>query len=128
MTVAFAVTAAFMFALRPLASSFGLLDHPGGRKAHVGNVPIIGGLAMFIGVFVGLTLMQGPSAELFSLFVACLLLVVIGGIDDKFSLPRSVRFAAQISAVLIMIYSGGLQLHDAGDPFGTGILSMGRLS
>ena len=128
MTVAFAVTAAFMFALRPLANSFGLLDHPGGRKAHVGNVPIIGGLAMFIGVFVGLTLIQGPSAELFTLFVACLLLVAIGALDDRFGLPKTVRFAAQVAAALIMVYGSGLQLHDIGDPFGIGVLSLNGFS
>ena len=50
MTVAFAVTVAFMFALRPVAHSIGLVDRPGGRKSHVGIVPIVGGIAMFVGV------------------------------------------------------------------------------
>ena len=128
MTIAFAVTAAFMFVLRPLANSIGLIDHPGGRKAHVGNVPIIGGVAMFFGVFVGLTLIQGPSAELFSLFVACLMLVAIGALDDRFGLPTTVRFTTQIAAALIMVYGGGLQLHDIGDPFGIGVLSLNGFS
>ena len=54
--------------------------------------------------------------------------VAIGGLDDRFGLPKTVRFASEIAAVLVMVYGGGLQLHDIGAPFGTGILSMGGFS
>ncbi len=44
--IAFTLTAVFMFAFRPVAKSIGLIDHPGGRKSYVGDVPITGGIAM----------------------------------------------------------------------------------
>src|SRR5215208_5912635 len=47
------VTILFMFALRPLARGMGLIDRPGGRKMHIGEVPVIGGLAMVGGFAVG---------------------------------------------------------------------------
>ena len=75
MTVAFAITSVFMYALRPVAISIGLIDRSSGRRSQMGDVPIIGGVAMFIGVFAGLTLIHGSSAGLFALFVACLALV-----------------------------------------------------
>ena len=81
--LAFAVTAVFMFALRPVANNIGLVDHPGGRKSHVGEVPIIGGIAMFIGMFTGLIVIPGPSDVLVSVFVASMLLVVVGVLDDR---------------------------------------------
>ena len=74
-TIAFTVTVAFMFALRPFAISTGLVDRPGGRKSHIGDVPVIGGLAMFQGIFSGLLLVLGPSAELAGLFSASFVLV-----------------------------------------------------
>ena len=102
MLVAFTVTVAFMIALRPLAHSFQLVDRPGGRKSHVGEVPIIGGLAMFAGVFAGLALIQGASSLILTLLSASCLLVIIGALDDKYALAASVRVTIQIAAVLIM--------------------------
>lgn len=125
MIVAFAVTVAFMFALRPFAQSIGLVDKPGGRKLHVGDIPIIGGIAMFVGVFAGLALLPVPNVLAVSLLMASYLLVVIGLLDDKFALTASVRMTIQIAAILIMFYGGGFRLDDIGNPFGSGIISLG---
>lgn len=122
---AFAITTAFMFALRPVASAIGLVDRPGGRKMHDGEIPIIGGLAMFVGVFAGLVLLQGPSLYLGSLIVASLLILAIGALDDRYGLPAFVRLVTQLGAVLVMVFGANLQLSDIGDPFGTGTISMG---
>jgi UDP-GlcNAc:undecaprenyl-phosphate GlcNAc-1-phosphate transferase len=127
-TVAFAVATALMWALRPLAFDAGLIDRPGGRKFHDGDVPIIGGIAMFGGVFAGLTLTGLPGDMLLSIFVASTLLVVIGLLDDRFHLPASVRMISQIAVVLLMVYGGGLYLADIGDPFGAGVISMGSFT
>lgn len=124
-TIAFTVTVAFMFALRPFAISTGLVDRPGGRKSHVGDVPVIGGLAMFQGIFAGLLLVLGPSAELASLFSASFILMVIGLVDDKYGLPASVRIVPQIASVLIMYFGAGFQLAEIGDPLGIGLIDMG---
>ncbi len=126
--VAFSVTTAFMFALRPLAHSAGLVDRPGGRKFHVGEVPIIGGVAMFAGIFAGLSLIPGSISLVVPLLLASFLLVVIGVLDDKFALSASVRIAIQIAAVLIMYYGSGFRLTDIGDPFGTGVIGLGPFS
>ena len=128
MMVAFTVTVAFMFALRPVAHSLGLVDKLGGRKSHAGEVPIIGGMAMFVGVFAGLVLIQGVSTLIITLLSASLLLVVIGALDDKYALAASVRLTIQIAAVLIMFYGSGYRLNDIGDPFGTGIIGLGPVT
>jgi UDP-GlcNAc:undecaprenyl-phosphate/decaprenyl-phosphate GlcNAc-1-phosphate transferase len=123
--VALIVTIAFMFALRPVARSIELVDRPGGRKLHVGNIPIIGGLAMFVGVISGLSILGLDATFFIGIFVASFLLVVIGMIDDKYGLPATARMATQIAAVLIMIYGCDLYLADMGDPFGTGLITTG---
>ena len=128
LVVTFVVTVGILLALHPLAIRIGLVDHPGGRKRHEGTIPIIGGLAMFVGMVVGAFLIGPPTMGFLSALVAGFLLVVIGAIDDSIALPPATRVITQISVVLIMIYGAGLQLTDIGDPFGTGILTMGRFS
>ena len=59
--VALIVTIAFMFALRPLAKRVGLVDRPGGRKLHTGDIPIIGGLATPPSPVDGIYLMGTPK-------------------------------------------------------------------
>ena len=39
----------FVKLFKPVAIRVGLVDLPGGRKQHEGTVPLIGGLAMFLG-------------------------------------------------------------------------------
>ena len=114
-----------MVTLRPLAFAVGLVDAPGGRKFHEGFIPIIGGLAMFVGVFAGLTLLPLPAQLMPSIFIASAILLIVGTMDDRFHLPASIRMTSQVVAVLLMVYGAGLQLSDIGDPFGTGIISMG---
>ena len=123
--IALVVTIVFVMALRPFAQSVGLVDRPGGRKAHIGDVPIIGGVAMFIGVFAGLVAIQGLSVLIVTLLLASFLLVAIGLLDDKYALTASVRVAVQVAAVLIMFYGSGFRLADIGDPFGFGVIYMG---
>ena len=60
MSLAFVVTIAMMFVLRPVAIHIGLVDHPGGRKRHDRVVPVVGGAAMFIGGFTGVVLLPLP--------------------------------------------------------------------
>ena len=50
MTIAAIGTAVSVLLLRTQADRLGLLDLPGGHKQHLGAVPVIGGLAMFVGL------------------------------------------------------------------------------
>ncbi len=117
-----------MLALRPVAKAVGLIDRPGGRKSHVGDVPVMGGIAMFMGIFSGLLIVMGATPEYASLLFASFLLVSIGVLDDKFALPTGVRLATQFAVAIIMIYGAGLYLQDIGNPFGIGVIELGFLA
>lgn len=123
--VAFTITLAFMLALRPLAKSVGLVDRPGGRKFHVGDVPIIGGLAMFTGVLAGVAVVGIADINSFRIVFAFLLLVLIGAIDDKYGVPPAVRVLVQTAAVLIVTFGSGLTITSIGNVFGIGEVSLG---
>jgi UDP-GlcNAc:undecaprenyl-phosphate GlcNAc-1-phosphate transferase len=122
------VTILLMFALRPLARGVGLIDRPGGRKMHVGEVPVIGGLAMSGGLAVG-ALYSVTALHGFAFFLAATaLLVFIGALDDRYDLPASVRFLAQICAALLMVGGADLYAIDIGQPFFAGIVELGWLA
>ena len=123
--IAFLVTLVFMLALRPFAINHGLVDIPGGRKTHVGEVPIVGGVAMFIGMLIGLVMVGDKIVVALYLAVAAGLIVVIGLLDDRYGLSPIVRLCAQVTAVLIMVYGGGLVIQDIGNPIGLGEVDMG---
>lgn len=125
MVIAFAVTVAFMLALRPVATSAGLIDRPGGRKSHNGNVPIIGGMAMFIGALSGLAVINAPTPVTTSLIMASVLLIAVGALDDRYSVPAFVRILIQVAAILVMTYGAGLALTSIGNPFGFGEILLG---
>jgi UDP-GlcNAc:undecaprenyl-phosphate GlcNAc-1-phosphate transferase len=116
--LAFIVAILFMFALRPVAAAIGLVDipEPNGRKRHGAPVPLIGGVAMSIGLGIGASL-TGHSEFWNPLLVAVFLLVAVGTIDDRFDLPASVRLIAQGCAALVVIAGSNIVVTNLGAPF-----------
>lgn len=128
LTLPLLVTILFMLAMRPFARSVGLIDRPGGRKMHVGEIPVIGGLAMFAGFLVG-SLYAYQSFEAYPYLVAGLaLLVAVGMIDDRFDLPAAVRFIGQTCAALLMVGGANLVVTDIGQVFFGGTVELGWFS
>src|ERR1700722_7553455 len=83
-SLAFAVTAAVTPAVRRFALERGIVDQPGvvARKIHVRPIAYLGGVAIFAG-FVGAVLLLMPlSRQLIALLLGCLILVVVGVVDD----------------------------------------------
>jgi UDP-GlcNAc:undecaprenyl-phosphate GlcNAc-1-phosphate transferase len=123
--IPFLTTLLFVLALRPPAFAFGLVDRPGGRKRHDGNVPLIGGVAMFAGLVTAGPAINGTLVLAPSLVAAAALLVLIGVLDDRFDLPRSVRFLAHIIATLVMTIGGGVVASNIGPVFFAGDVVLG---
>jgi UDP-GlcNAc:undecaprenyl-phosphate/decaprenyl-phosphate GlcNAc-1-phosphate transferase len=109
-----------ILALRPLAIAVDLVDRPGGRKIHLGEVPIVGGLAMFLGVVLGVGLLPLPEAGAGAFLAACAILVTVGLLDDRFDLSPWTRLPGQIAAAIVLIVGSGATVTTLGDPFGTG--------
>src|ERR1700686_97453 len=125
--LAFAVTVVLTLTLRPLALRLHVTDKPGGRKHHIGEIPLVGGIAMFIGILVA-AMAAVQTTDRWALLVPAALLVIVGAIDDRYNAGVSARLLAQMGAALVMMIGGGLYLRDIGDPFGTGLLGLGFLA
>jgi UDP-GlcNAc:undecaprenyl-phosphate/decaprenyl-phosphate GlcNAc-1-phosphate transferase len=123
--IGFFVTMLLLLALRPVASAVGLLDHPGGRKTHVGVVPVIGGLCMYFGLLVAVAMVEEPFPGRVPLLMSAGLLVAVGAIDDRFDLPASVRLITQATVALILCLGAGLVAVDLGDFLFIGDIHLG---
>jgi UDP-GlcNAc:undecaprenyl-phosphate GlcNAc-1-phosphate transferase len=103
----------------PAARRFGMVDHPGGRKDHVGSIPVIGGLAIFLAVLVSYLAFETGMSRATVAFVGCaLLMVAVGQLDDHRDLHWSWRIGAQSVAALVMIYVAGVEATNLHDVFG----------
>lgn len=125
---AFMVAVTLLLALRPLAVAVGMVDKPGGRKTHHGEIPVIGGLAMFAALLVAAIGGEQIGHQGAMMLTASAFMVLLGALDDKFDLPPRVRLFAHLAAAIALVYGTRFQVSDLGNLFGTGELSLGWLS
>ena len=94
---------------------------------HIGDVPLVGGMAMMGGLVIG-SFGFLPPIQGFTFYAAALaLLVGLGAADDRFDLPSRARLAVQSCAALL-IAVGGTFVTDLGAPFLVGTLELGWLA
>lgn len=113
----------FCLALVPLlaryAGSMGLLDRPTERKQHDGNVPVVGGIAIYISVLLA-SLALGMEWRVMAPVLFGTGLVLMGVADDIFVMSARQRLPLQIATALAMVYLGGQSIESIGDLSGTG--------
>lgn len=127
LVVAFAVTFGMIKLLQPLAYMVELVDKPGGRKQHDGVVPLIGGIAVFSGVFLtGYLFLEQPTfIRMF--MIGGGFMVFLGAIDDRYDISPRVRVVAQILIASIFVYGLGIYLETFGNLLGLGEIRVGWL-
>jgi UDP-GlcNAc:undecaprenyl-phosphate GlcNAc-1-phosphate transferase len=124
----FLVTFLAIIALRPLAYAIDLVDRPGGHKTHHGEVPLMGGMAMFFGIVFGLAIAGGGFSEINFLLVSATMLIVVGMLDDRFSLSPWLRLVVQFGATLPLMFGAGVLVTSIGSPFGGSEVQLGAFS
>jgi UDP-GlcNAc:undecaprenyl-phosphate GlcNAc-1-phosphate transferase len=118
--IALAFTSGLILWLSPLAKAVGLVDVPNARKVHQGEIPLVGGLAIFVAVFAanvisGFVLPEGVRPVDYSgFYLAGMLLVLIGMIDDFVDLSPLHKIVVQTLATLIMVFGAQIVLRDLG--------------
>lgn len=103
------------FKILKIAKDKNLVDNPDARKLQKAPVPVMGGIAVFIGVVAGL-LVGAATVAIFKLESPAVLLPVIlsmmvmlytGAMDDVVGLSPGSRFAIEILTLLGLIYASG---------------------
>ncbi len=121
-----------------LAKKFRIVDEPtGGRKIHTASTPLLGGLAVFVGFFVPVLLVLALSTHLtsgqielrqyFGFFVAGLVLMIGGALDDKLGL--SPKYSVWFPVVAALIASlAGIGVSKLTNPVGEAIVVSSTVS
>ncbi|MDP2562081.1 UDP-N-acetylglucosamine--undecaprenyl-phosphate N-acetylglucosaminephosphotransferase [Psychrobium sp. 1_MG-2023] len=123
----FLITFFSIFFGKPVAIKLGLVDVPCERKKHFGSIPLVGGISIFIGVFLGMALFTSYIPNMNLYLIAAAFIVLIGVLDDFYDLPVKPRIAAQILVASIMIFGAELQLDNLGNAFGFGDVKLSGL-
>ena len=128
--IVFITTIISIIVLRPLAFRFGLVDIPSDRKHHQGNVPLIGGVGMFIGITLGLfsSYIINIEENLMFFFWSSFALILTGVKDDFHGISSNKRFIFQIIVALIIVKVGGVLLEDFGNLISVDKLHLGIFS
>ncbi len=93
----------------------GLVDAPGGRKVHAQSVPRLGGLAVCLASAAALTLVEVTRPGTIGtpnwlamrpLFAACMLIFLVGLVDDVRGLRAQYKLAVEIGAAVLVMSSG----------------------
>ncbi|HZD53963.1 MAG TPA: MraY family glycosyltransferase [Woeseiaceae bacterium] len=118
--LAFFATTALILSFRPIARALGLVDVPNERKVHEGEVPLIGGIAIFVAVVATHVISQwffpGPGSirHYTSFYVAGALLVLVGVVDDFREVSPRLRLLVEAVAVLVIIAGANVVVRDLG--------------
>jgi UDP-GlcNAc:undecaprenyl-phosphate GlcNAc-1-phosphate transferase len=118
-----------IWALIPIACRFGWVDHPDQRKMHEQATPVVGGVGIFIALFLGFLLssdsLYTADSPIIWLGLSALLLLMVGAADDMKSLSAFLRFLLQICAALLMVGPGGILLADFGPLVSSDVWELG---
>ena len=112
-----------------LAKMINLVDIPDGvRKNHDGQIPLIGGLALFIS-FVYFSIVIGVESFFYYVIISLIPIIIIGTIDGlkEMNVSIPIRIIAQIISSWFIIGTTDIYVRDLGDLFGTGSIYLGEL-
>jgi UDP-GlcNAc:undecaprenyl-phosphate GlcNAc-1-phosphate transferase len=122
---AFIVSFLCVITFRPLAIGFGLVDRPCNRKQHVGDVPLIGGLAIYTAITICSFILTPFDANYKMYLLSTSFMVLIGALDDYHDLDARLRLIAQCLIGSLMVFGADLYIHNLGDIFGIGNSELG---
>ena len=115
--------------LKHMAIHYELVDKPGDRKTHRGNIPLVGGISVYIGFLLSLTVIpQGSTLPLHYFFTATGILVVVGMLDDKYNLRVRVRMFCELVAASTMMFAANEQIGCLGNLFALGDICLGWIA
>lgn len=113
--VAAAVVSAVHPTLVKIATLKNIVDNPDARKLNKVPIPVLGGVGVFFGVMLSLSVAGYYIPDMsiqFELIIAMLIMLYTGVGDDILSLSPRLRFGVQIFTVCLMMFLGGIYIDD----------------
>jgi UDP-GlcNAc:undecaprenyl-phosphate/decaprenyl-phosphate GlcNAc-1-phosphate transferase len=107
--VALLASLALTVPVRHLALRFGMVDHPGPRKVHINPVPLLGGIAIYLGFALAIlfTLHGAMQQQIVGILAGATLLAIVGLLDDAGLLHHQLKlFVGMPTAAVFLLVSG----------------------
>lgn len=115
--VASALSLFFLVRLVSLAKRVGLVDRPSERKTHEHDVPLIGGVAIFLSFVLALPLAPFGLTDYRVLIFASGLLMIVGLLDDYNDVRPLSKVLGQLVVASLLVHFGNLVVPAIGDIF-----------
>ncbi|MGY6558039.1 MAG: MraY family glycosyltransferase [Nitritalea sp.] len=89
-----------------------ITDTPGGRKIHQGKIPSMGGIGIVLSLLIASFFWLGVAGlqQLNFIFLAIIIVAIIGFSDDLFDLSPRMKLLGQLFAIILLIGPGDLYL------------------
>ena len=99
-----------------------IVDNPDARKLQRTPVPVLGGVAVFFGIVIGIGSVESAvnSSGLLIVIMAMMAMLYTGTMDDILNLSPALRFLIEILVVLLLIHAGGYCIDDFHGLWGIG--------
>ena len=108
------------------AKKHNIVDNPNARKLQRNPVPVMGGVAVFFGVIVGLCVASIflNILGLLPMFVAISVMLSVGVADDVSELSPRLRFMIEIATALMLMFWTSMSLNDLQGLWGYGAIPL----
>lgn len=108
--------------VRKFAIGIGAVDIPkDNRRVHKEAMPLIGGLAIYLGVIISGMIFLPLNRSLISILVGGSIILISGIVDDIRELSPKLKLAFQIVAALVLV-AGGVKIDFITNPFSDNLL------
>jgi len=113
-TIGFLSTLISIIIIRPIAIKLKLIDYPDDRKRHQGEVPLIGGVSIFVGVIVSLAYLLEENIIINIILTSTFLVLIVGIYDDFKNIKPKIKLFIQLFLVVITVYLSEIKIESLG--------------
>ena len=117
-----------IYVLRHLALRINLVDIPNDRKSHEGHVPLIGGIAMYIGVVVSLLITSNELSQFYYFIAVTGIILILGVLDDLHNVTVSPRLLIQALVAIFIVTVADINIESFGNLLGSGEIFLNNWS
>lgn len=98
--------------MRAVAVRLHFVDKPNKRKLHLRPTPLLGGLAIYLAVFIGFvpSLPHLPTRQAVGLLGSATFILLIGLLDDRLAIPAKAKLWAAIPFAGLILTLGGIRV------------------